>query len=420
MGVVGLILYTFLVRADEYDISRWWLVMVWVFSIASVGVGRFLYRRVIFRLRERGFFTRRVLIVGANEEGQQVATQLHSSPRAGIEVVGFVDPQVTPGTQAGGFPVLGDLASLGSLIGRMEAEELIVIPTALDREALLGIYRDWGKDGVRIRLSSGLYELFTTGVRVKEEGFVPLFTLNRTRITGVDAVLKTVMDYAIASTAIVLLSPILLIIAILIKRGSHGPVIYRRRVVGLYGRVFDAFKFRTMVPDAEACLAASPELQKEWEETGKIRNDPRITRVGRLLRRFSLDELPQLFNVLRGEMSLVGPRMITPAELNHFGRWRYNLLTVKPGLVGLWQVSGRSDLSYEERVRLDMHYIRNHTMWLDLQLLAAIGHGRTCRKGSLLIWGRGGLGGRDGQSVDYACTDAHLSRGRGHRHAGLL
>jgi lipopolysaccharide/colanic/teichoic acid biosynthesis glycosyltransferase len=162
-----------------------------------------------------------------------------------------------------------------------------------------------------------------------------------------------------------------LLIAILIKRDSCGPVIHRRRVVGLYGRDFDAFKFRTMVPNAEACLLTSPELQKEWEETGKIQNDPRITRVGRVLRRFSLDELPQLFNVLRGEMSLVGPRMITPAELNHFGRWRYNLLTVKPGMTGLWQVSGRSDVSYEERVRLDMHYIRNHTMWLDLQLLVA-------------------------------------------------
>ncbi len=371
LGVVGLILYTFLVRADEYDISRKWLVMVWLFSISSVEMGRFLYRRVVYHLRERGFFTRRVLIVGANEEGQQVAAQLHNSPRAGIEILGFVDPQVAPGTQASGFPVLGDLGSLGSLIGRLEAEELIVIPTALDREALLGLYRDWGKDGVRIRLSSGLYELFTTGVRVKEEGFVPLFTLNRTRITGVDAILKAVVDYAIASTAIVLLSPILLFIAILIKRNSCGPVIHRRRVVGLYGRVFDAFKFRTMVPNAEACLQASPELQKEWEETGKIQNDPRITGVGRVLRRFSLDELPQLFNVLRGEMSLVGPRMITPAELNHFGRWRYNLLTVKPGMTGLWQVSGRSDVSYEERVRLDMHYIRNHTMWLDLHLLVA-------------------------------------------------
>ena len=371
LGVVALILYTFLVRADEYDISRRWLVMVWALSIMSVGLARFAYRRMVYYLRERGFFTRRVLIVGANEEGQQVAAQLHNSPRAGIEILGFVDPHLAPGTQVSGFPVLGDLGGLGSMIGRLEPEELIVIPTALDHEAVLSLYRDWGKDGVRIRLSTGLYELFTTGVQVKEEGFVPLFTVNRTRITGVDAILKSMSDYVVSLMGIVLLSPVFLMIALLIKKDSCGPVIYRRRVVGLYGRAFDAFKFRTMIPDAEACLGASPELQREWNETGKIQNDPRITPVGRILRRFSLDELPQLFNVLRGEMSLVGPRMITPAELSHFGRWQYNLLTVKPGMTGLWQVSGRSDVTYEERVRLDMHYIRNHTMWLDLQLLVA-------------------------------------------------
>jgi lipopolysaccharide/colanic/teichoic acid biosynthesis glycosyltransferase len=124
-----------------------------------------------------------------------------------------------------------------------------------------------------------------------------------------------------------------------------------------------------MIPDADAYLAAHPELQEEWERTGKLENDPRITRIGHVLRRFSLDELPQLFNVLKGQMSLVGPRMIVPSELRHFRRWRHNLLTVKPGLTGLWQVSGRSDLSYEERVRLDMQYIRSYTVWLDLKLL---------------------------------------------------
>jgi lipopolysaccharide/colanic/teichoic acid biosynthesis glycosyltransferase len=124
-----------------------------------------------------------------------------------------------------------------------------------------------------------------------------------------------------------------------------------------------------MIPDAEAYLEAHPELMEQWEKSGKIQDDPRITRVGRWLRRFSLDELPQLLNVLKGQMSLVGPRMITPGELRHFGRWRHNLLTVKPGLTGLWQVNGRSDLSYGDRVRLDMHYIRNYTVWTDLKLV---------------------------------------------------
>jgi lipopolysaccharide/colanic/teichoic acid biosynthesis glycosyltransferase len=124
-----------------------------------------------------------------------------------------------------------------------------------------------------------------------------------------------------------------------------------------------------MIPNADTYLERHPELMKEWESTGKIQDDPRITRIGRILRRFSLDELPQLFNVLKGQMSLVGPRMLTPAELKHFRRWRHNLLTVKPGLTGLWQVSGRSDLSYEDRVRMDMQYIRNYTIWQDIKLL---------------------------------------------------
>jgi exopolysaccharide biosynthesis polyprenyl glycosylphosphotransferase len=370
MGLMGLVLYSFLDRSNNHDISRGWLAMVWVFSITSVGLTRFGYRRVIYALRQRGLLIRQAIVVGANEEGQQVAAQLRSAPRAGLQVVGFVDPDLAPGKSVGGLPVLGDLGSLGSLIRRFGVEELIVVPTALDRERLLDVYRDYGNNGdLDIRLSSGLYELFNTGVRVKEIGFVPFVSLNRTRITGVDAMLKSVLDYLIALVALVMLSPVLLFIILLIRRDSPGRAIYRRRVVGLHGQTFDAFKFRTMMENAEAYLEAHPELKKEWDETGKVRDDPRITRVGRFLRRSSLDELPQLLNVLRGEMSLVGPRMITPEELRHFGRWRHNLLTVRPGMTGLWQVSGRSDISYEERVRLDMHYIRNHTMWLDIRLL---------------------------------------------------
>jgi len=369
-GLVGLVLYSFLNRNIEQEISRGWLATVWFFSVFSVTWVRFGYRRLVYHLRRRGLFIRRALVVGANEEGRAVVDQLHAAPMAGVKVVGFVDPSVAPGTEIEGTPVLGPPSALASLVRRLEVEELIVIPTALRREGLLDIYRDWGTEkGVRIRLSSGLYELFTTGVQVSEIGFIPLVSLNRTRITGMDAVMKAALDYLGALALVVMLFPLFLVIAVLIRLDSPGPVIYRRRVVGLHGREFDAFKFRTMISDADAYLEAHPELKEEWERTGKIKDDPRATRVGRFLRRFSLDELPQLFNVLRGEMSLVGPRMITPEELKRFGRWRHNRLTVKPGLTGLWQVSGRADLSYGDRVRLDMHYIRNYTIWLDLKLL---------------------------------------------------
>lgn len=369
-GLMGLLFYSFLDRTINEDISRGWLAMVWFFSVASVGGARFTYRRLVYALREWGAFSRRTLIVGGNEEGRVVADQLASSPSAGLDVVGFVDPLIPADTEIDGLPVLGDLEGLGNLISGLGVRELIVIPTALDREALLNIYRHWGTNGkVRVRLSSGLYELLTTGVEVKEVGFIPLVSINRLRITGLDALLKIALDYVVAILGLLLLSPFFLIIAILIRLDSEGTVIYRRRVLGLQGCEFDAYKFRSMVADAEAYLDSHPRLKEEWEKSGKIKDDPRVTRIGRFLRRYSIDELPQLVNVIKGQMSLVGPRMITPEELRHFGHWQHNLLTVKPGLTGLWQTTGRADLSYEERVRLDMYYIRNYTIWLDLKLL---------------------------------------------------
>jgi exopolysaccharide biosynthesis polyprenyl glycosylphosphotransferase len=370
VGLVALIFYSFLDRSGNQDISRGWLAMVWCFSVVLVALARFGYRHVIYFARQRGFFTRRALVIGVNQEGREVVSQLCSSPVAGVQIVGFVDPSQAQGTDVEGVCVRGDLQCLDEVVPRLGVEELIVIPTALSREALLDIYRDWGTDDkVRIRLSSGLYELFTTGVRVKEVGFVPLLSLDRTRITGISSLTKMALDYFVASAAIVFLAPLWFTLVILVKLNSPGPAFHRRRVVGMHGRTFDAFKFRTMIADADKYLETHPELLEEWEQTGKIQNDPRITRVGRVLRRFSLDELPQLLNVLRGEMSLVGPRMITPKERRHFGRWQHNLLTVRPGMTGLWQVSGRSDLTYDERVRLDMHYIRNHTIWLDLKVI---------------------------------------------------
>jgi lipopolysaccharide/colanic/teichoic acid biosynthesis glycosyltransferase len=173
-----------------------------------------------------------------------------------------------------------------------------------------------------------------------------------------------------ASGIVLLLGlPLMVSIAIAIKLDSPGSILYRRRVVGVSGKSFDALKFRSMYVDADERLALNPELKRQFEKNYKLKDDPRVTRVGRFLRRTSLDELPQLFNVLRGQMSLVGPRMITSEERARYGKWRMNLTTVKPGITGLWQVSGRSDISYNERVMMDMYYIRNFSFWLDIHLL---------------------------------------------------
>jgi lipopolysaccharide/colanic/teichoic acid biosynthesis glycosyltransferase len=181
--------------------------------------------------------------------------------------------------------------------------------------------------------------------------------------------LKIALDYSLTILGLALISPLLLLLALTVKLDSPGPALYRRRVMGRGGTQFDAFKFRTMVVNGDEILKAHAELWDKWKQDQKLKDDPRITRSGRWMRKLSLDELPQLFNVLRGQMSLVGPRMFAPVELARYGSHAPEILTVKPGITGLWQISGRSDLAYEDRARLDLEYVRTQSFCLDLKLL---------------------------------------------------
>jgi lipopolysaccharide/colanic/teichoic acid biosynthesis glycosyltransferase len=247
---------------------------------------------------------------------------------------------------------------------------VIIAATAIESQQLMQLPEHLAASpDVDLRMSSGLYEIFTTGMRIVTKNNVPLMSIDRVRLSAGQLVLKTTLDYALILISLPFLLPILGIISLLIRLDSPGPIFYRRRVVGMGGKEFDAFKFRTMVVNGDEVLARSPGLRAELEANHKLKDDPRVTRAGQWLRRTSLDELPQLLNVLMGQMSLVGPRMITQEEKTEYGQMQFNLLTVKPGLTGLWQVSGRADLTYGERVHLDMHYIRNYSLWLDLQIL---------------------------------------------------
>ncbi|MHB1416957.1 MAG: sugar transferase [Chloroflexota bacterium] len=368
-GLLAVIVVSFL--DATLLISRGWLLLVWGLAIAVVAVERFSVRRAIRWLRRRGRLVTSALIVGVNEEARALAEQLSADASSGMRILGLVGGASggeleTPDT----VPVVGTVADLEHLVSELGVGEIVVATTALSREELLDLYRTFGpREGVEIRMSSGLFEILTTGMRVQEISCVPLMTPQRVRINGLDAVLKVLLDYTGAFLGLVILSPVMLIVALLVKVDSPGPLFHRRRVLGRGGKHFNALKFRTMVTDADALLAADESLRKAFEEGYKLRVDPRVTTLGRILRRTSLDEIPQLFNVLRGEMSLVGPRMIAPEEAFRYGKWRLNLLTVKPGITGPWQVHGRSDIPYEERVRLSMQYIRNYSIWLDLEIL---------------------------------------------------
>jgi exopolysaccharide biosynthesis polyprenyl glycosylphosphotransferase len=355
----------------DFIIARGFLLTAWGFSFLLTAIGRFLLRRLVYNLRTIGFFLTPAVIIGANAEGRSLAEQLLGWRTSGLAVVGFIDEKSEVTQPINRFPpVLGSLEKLDQIITEYQVEELIIATSAISRDGLLSIFKHYGFNSqVNLRLSSGLYEIITTGLTVKEFAYVPLIEVNKVRLTGTEKMFKLILDYGMALPLVILIMPFLLLIAVIILIDSPGPIIHRRRVMGINGRQFDAFKFRTMYANADEILVKYPELQAELIKNQKIKNDPRITRVGKFLRKASLDELPQLFNVLQHEMSLVGPRMITPEEVKVYNQWGMNLLTVQPGITGLWQVSGRSDVSYEERVRLDMHYIRNWSIWLDLQLI---------------------------------------------------
>lgn len=367
LGMLLVVVVTFM--APDVVIARAWLLLSWLFTLTLTMLNRFLARRTVYNLRRRGQLRERVIVVGANGEGRAVAEQLRASYQAGTTIVGFIDDVTPVGTEVlPGAPILGPVAAFQSLVQQHRADAVIIADAALVRERMPTIYGAIETFGqLDVRLSPGLFELLTIGVQVREQGSVPLLALNKTRITGIHAFSKGLIDRVGASLGLLLLSPVLLLIALLVRFDSPGPIIHRRRVVGVGNKLFDAYKFRTMYCDGEARL--TPAQRAQLHDEGKLKDDPRITRVGNFLRRTSLDELPQLFNVLKGQMSLVGPRMITQDELRHFGRQRHNLLMVRPGLTGLWQISGRSNLGYEDRVRLDMHYIRNYSIWLDLYII---------------------------------------------------
>jgi exopolysaccharide biosynthesis polyprenyl glycosylphosphotransferase len=353
-------------------IARGWLLMTWGISFLFVAGARFGLRRYIYGLRKHGYFLTPALIVGANQEGRWLAEQLLGSETSGLHIVGFVDKKEPVTARLfHDLPCLGPIEKMGEIIEHYNIGEVILASSAFStHDYLLDIFRTYGvSDELELRMSSGLYEILTTGLTINETAYVPLVDVNKVRLAGLDNVLKFIFDYLVTIVGLIVLAPFLLLIGFCIKISSPGPILHKRLVMGLNGKQFYALKFRTMVTNGDEILDQHPELKRELETNHKLKKDPRITPIGSFLRKYSLDELPQLFNVLKRDMSLVGPRMISPEEATKYKQFVMNLLTVLPGITGLWQVSGRSDVSYEERVRLDMYYVRNWSLWLDFQLM---------------------------------------------------
>lgn len=379
-------------RAFSY--ARSVFVADFLFVLVSVGALRFIMRAVQMFVRSRQINLIPTLVVGRGPEASLFIREMRERPALGYRVIGVVDTRpVDAQLTHEDVPVIGTLDSLPEVIRDSGANEVIIADADVNADALFEVMMRCGRRrGVEFRIAPSLFNCLPRKTEIDQIGVLPMIRLFREPLSGGARMLKRTFDLTVSALAIVLLFPVWLMIAVLIKLDSRGPVFYTQERVGMDGRLFLLYKFRTMNAGADSELhreyqkafiagRAEANLGNDSKPTYKLRADPRITRIGKLLRRTSLDEVPQLLNVLLGDMSLVGPRPPIPYEVEAYELWHRKRLDMKPGLTGLWQVSGRNRLPFEEMVRLDLFYIENWSLLLDLKIIL--------RTGFVMIGGQG-------------------------------
>ena len=342
-----------------------------IIVIVLLSLARLAQNAVVAWLRARGIGIARVIIVGAGEVGRTVMRTVVARPELGYQIVGFVDDNPQKGqTDIGRFKALGPVHNLPRLIEEEEVDEVIITLPWMYHRKIMGIVQECARRQVNARIVPDLFQMSLSQVDVDDLGGVPVIGVREVGFGQGALLVKRGMDVVGAVVGLMLGAPILGLIALAIRLDSPGPVIFRQTRVGKNGKTFEILKFRSMREGAEEEQSQLLDMNEANGLFFKIRDDPRLTRVGRFLRRHSLDELPQLWNVLRGEMSLVGPRPNTPDEVRRYTEWHKKRLEALPGMTGLWQVSGRSLISFDEMVLLDIYYIENWSPWLDLKILA--------------------------------------------------
>ena len=367
-GTIVLLALTFGFRPLVY--SRLLFLEAAVLIVLLTGLSRMVKGHIEARLRRRGIGVDRVLIVGGGEIGRTVIRTIVARPDLGYQIVGLVDDNPDRGNvDIGRVKGLGGLDKLADIVDNTALDQVIITLPWMYQRKITGIVRECERKRVKARIVPDLFQMSLSEVDVDDLGGIPLIGVRETTIGRWQRALKRVMDVLIAGVAGVLLSPLMGLIALAIKLDSPGPAVFRQLRVGKGEQQFWCYKFRSMHEGAES----EQERLKAYNEADgplfKIRDDPRMTRVGRWLRRTSLDELPQFYNVLRGEMSLVGPRPHLRSEVLQFEPWQMRRLEVAPGITGLQQVSGRSELPFDEQCLLDIYYIENWSPIVDIKIL---------------------------------------------------
>lgn len=365
--VLGMAL-AFVLRPLVY--SRLLLLEAGVGMIVLLSLDRIVVMVLQSRLRRKGIGVKRVVIVGAGEVGRRVIRTIVARRSLGYEIVGYVDdnPQKGDG-EIGRIKGLGPVDTLAQIVDAEAVDEVIITLPWTYHRRILSVLRECERRNLLARIVPDFFQLSLRQVEISDLGGVPMISIHEIAFSRTALLFKRIFDVVGALLALTFFAPFLALIALAIKLDSPGPVIFSQERVGEGGRRFHIYKFRSMRKGAEEELERLRELNEADGPLFKIREDPRLTRIGVFLRHTSLDELPQLLNVLKGEMSLVGPRPPLAVEVEQYQPWHKQRLSVPPGMTGLWQVSGRSELAFDEMVLLDIYYIEHWSPWLDFTIL---------------------------------------------------
>jgi exopolysaccharide biosynthesis polyprenyl glycosylphosphotransferase len=375
-GALNIVLISLLMQTYEVVDARLIIFTYIILVIPTLYLVRVELLREIFNQLRNNTFKRNVIIVGDGRSGKLLATKLLLENYIGIEIIGFVDDDKEIDDEVvGGKKVIGKLDNLGKVISEYKIDEIIVAIDGDNHEKLFEVLDFCKSHNINVRLTSELFEIVTKKVDTEKYIDIPIVDVSAQYNNKITLSIKRLIDIGVSLIAIIIMSPVMLLIAILVKLSSKGPVLFSQIRIGRYGRPFRFYKFRSM-----KVLTGEDEVRKQkmiefmrnnvsGGNDTKIINDMRVTWIGKIIRKASIDELPQLFNVLKGEMSLVGPRPCLPYEYDNYDIWQKRRLSAIPGCTGVWQVCGRSSVSFKDSIVLDLYYINNMSPWFDLQLI---------------------------------------------------
>ncbi len=354
------------------DVSRTVIILAWALSLFLLPALRLIAKKI---LNKAGCWQRNILILGAGRTGEMVLGRIKENKNMGYKPVGFLDDDKAKlGRAIKGIKVLGKFSEVKSWVKEKKVGDVVIAMPGVSRERLLEVVSLCEGVVDEIRVVPDMFGLATVGVKAEDLDGILLFDMEWNLAKPHNIFIKRVIDIILSSLAIGISSPLMLFISIKIKRGSKGPAILGQKRLWKGESTFNFLKFRSMYIDEEErlkrFLKENSQARKEWEKFAKIKSaDPRVTNFGSWLRKYCLDELPQLIHVLKGEMSLVGPRPYLPREFEKMGGYRKTILKTLPGMAGLWQVSGKNELTFEDRLRLEEYYVRNWSLWLDFVIL---------------------------------------------------